>query len=311
VLFGITFWAGFTNFMFGTYFAMLVAALLLRGAESRWIYGALLVLLFFSHMIPFAFALLMLVLFAVEWRRLELLRQAVPSLLLCLWYFVGRLLHGNADGRAGMVASVPYFSGIFWLFKVNTVLKCWGFVNPALGETDSIALAMLGGRVFALLFALDVLLAVTVLGMMLRSWIRSVGEWRGDGFFWMTVGLFAGAACLMPGAAAGISDPGGRMMQVALWCGMLVATARARWTGMTVALCAVVLAAADGVLLGGVAMHPPVEGTRAGPLPARLRQFGHVYYADRWDYYGAIERGEMDEEIYPTALFLKRAAAGR
>lgn len=36
MLLGIPFWAGFSNFLLGTYLAMLICALLLRGFESRW-----------------------------------------------------------------------------------------------------------------------------------------------------------------------------------------------------------------------------------------------------------------------------------
>lgn len=106
VLCGINFWAGFSNFMFGLYFAMLLCAMLLRGVKSRWLYAVVLLFAFFSHMIPFAFACLALMLYALQTRRLRLLWQIVPGVLMTAWYMAGRfLLEGNADGQAGMESS--------------------------------------------------------------------------------------------------------------------------------------------------------------------------------------------------------------
>jgi hypothetical protein len=118
--------------------------------------------------------------------------------------------------------------------------------------------------------------------------------------------VFFLASLGMPGAAAGISDPGGRMMQVAVWCGVCLVATKRDWTGALLGCCALVLLGVDIYLLGAVGMRPPVGGATAGPLPARAREFAHVYYADRWSFYAAIEAGKMDEDIYPTAMFLKR-----
>ena len=123
MLLGIPFWAGFSNFLFGTYLTMLICALLLRDFNSRWLYGAALLATFFSHMIPFGFALLAVGFYTFQTGKWRLLWQTAPAFALTLWYFVGRALNGNADGQAGMVASLPYATPLFAAFKLNTYLN--------------------------------------------------------------------------------------------------------------------------------------------------------------------------------------------
>ena len=306
---GTGFWAGFTNFLVGAALAMMVAAMLLRGVRSRWLYAVLLLAVFFSHMVPFGFAMMLLVLYAWQERAWRLLWQAVPALAMTVWYFAGRTLHGNADGQAGMVATVATFSMRFWVYKANTFLKCWGLINPAISAHDSVLLGVAGAPLFVLLVVLNVVVAAVMLGLLadgVRRALRVAGA--RERFLWVAVLIFFGVACVMPGALAGISDPGGRMMQVAVWTGVAVGSAAAweRWPGSLAAACSVVLLAANLYLLETVAMRVPVAGVVDGRLPAPLREFAHVYYADRYGDYGAIASGAMDREIYPTALFLKR-----
>ncbi len=310
-LLGTNFWAGFSNFTIGTALAMLMGAMLLRDVRSRWWYAVLLLAVFFSHMIPFGFALVLVGGSAWQRRRWALGWQALPALAMTAWYFAGRAMQGNADGQARIPASVAYLSGRFWIFKANTYVRCWGFVNPAMGEHDSVLLDRVGPWIFGVLFVLNAVVAAVVLVLLLRSVVRSWRTRAQDRFFWLGVAGFVGVACMMPGALAGISDPGGRMMQVAVWSGVAAITVRGdrggwRWLGPVAAGSSAALLGVNLYLLATAAMRPPVAGSVAGPFPAAVRQFAHVYYADRTFDYGAIERGRMEQEIYPTALFLKR-----
>ncbi len=306
LLFGSTFWFGFNNFTLATYLSMLFASLLLRRFESRWIYAALLVLIFFCHMIPLGFCLLLLGLYSLQHKSFRLLWQAVPSILLCAWYFVGRAQHADADANAGMAASVRYMTPLFAAFKVNTYLKCWGFINPALGDKDSLLLALVGTKLFVLLFVLNLVVGIILLVLGLRAAWHSLQRRSPSLFFWITVALFVLVALIMPGAAAGVSDPGGRMMQVAVWSAMCLVVARARWCSALLAVCALSLTLADGYLLTQLISRPPRSGAVSSPLPERLREFGHVYYGAHWSFYDSIEHHQMDQQIYPTAMFLHK-----
>ncbi|HEV2577468.1 MAG TPA: hypothetical protein VGU25_09685 [Acidobacteriaceae bacterium] len=305
VVLGLNFWAGFTNFMFGLYFAMLLCSLLLKESESRWKYGLLLTLAFFSHLIPCAFATLALFLYAVDRRRLRLLWQIWPVLLLTAGYFVGKLLHGNVDAHAGMVASVSARSPAFVAFKINTFLKGWGFINPALGPSDSVLLKLAGSKIFILLFAANAVVALAMFLLLSNRGTNSLKTHDQQRFLWHAIIIFFGCALLMPGAAAGISDPGARMMQIAVWPGILLLTTRSRWASSAILFCAALLLAANVSLIALVANHPPQGGLQSGLQP-HIREFAHVYYADRWGFCDVVDRGVMNRNIYPTAIFLKR-----
>jgi hypothetical protein len=310
VLFGTPFWFGFMNFMFGTYLAMLVCAVLLRGVESRWLYGVLLTLLFVTHMVPYGFALAVFAMYAWQHGRLKMLLQSIPSLLLSVWYFAGRMMHGDADGKAGMVSSVAYGTARFVVFKVNTYLKCWGMVNPAPNEQESILLRLVGDRVFALLFFANIVIALALFVLLATSAWRAIRDKTEQRFLWVVIAVFFVVALVMPSELAGLSDPGGRMMQVAVWTGMCVVTVRLLWLRRTLACCAGVLLAVNLFLLSAVASAPYLGGEAGGALPASVRGFAHVYYTRRWDYYGSIVEGRMDRKIYPTAMFLRREVDG-
>ncbi len=309
MLFGTTFWGGFADFNVGTYFAMLICALLLKRAENLWLYTLLFLAAFFSHMIPYGFAVLALGLYAWQNGKWRLAWSAVPTLLLSLWYFVGRFAHGDADDFQGVVASVPYRQfPLFMAYKVNSYLKCWGFANPAATVHDSILLRLAGDKVFVLLFLLCVVLAAGLLVLMTTTGWRSIRMRGEQSFFWIAVGVFFVAGLVLPGAAAGVSDPGGRLIELAAWSGLCVVATSKVWVQRTLAGCAVLLMVSDCFLLSAVAMRPSVRGTEEGPLPAHLREFAHIVYSARYSFYVAIDQGNMTEHIFPTAMFLE---AGR
>ena len=309
-LLGSTLWFGFFNFMLGTYFAMWVCALLLREAPSRWKYAVLLVLAFVSHMIPWFFALLAMALYAWQHRRFRLLLQAAPSGLLCVWYFAGRLLHGNPDAKADMVATARYMSPSFALFKMNSVLKSWGFINPAATDKDSLLLQIAGLKVFLLCFVCNAAVALLVLWLLARAaraaFVAHTPVTRTPLFFlWTTMALFCGFGLIMPGALAGISDPGARMLQVALWCGACVVATSRRSVRGALSACAAVLLAVNIWLMHRVMAQPPQTGSVSEHLPARIREFAHVYYGYGWQFYRAIPGTSHDLRIFPTAMFVR------
>lgn len=300
---GINLWYGFTNFQFATFFAMLFSALLIEQFESEWIYGALLILVFVSHMIPFGFALCILFLYARQNRRWQMLWQTLPSLFLTAWYFLGRITHANVDSRAGMHSSVRYASWAFVAFRINTCLKCWGLVNAVSSFHYSVLVKLIGEKLFLLFFCLDAIIAAVVLALAAMAARKSVLNRDSIRFFWHGVILFFLVGLFMPGTAAGISDPGARMVQLSMWCAVCVVVANRRWIRAALSGCAVALMALSFYQMVVVAERPPVAGTTGGSLPRVLQNFDHVEYSAHSSYYDKIGQGKMDAPIFPTAMF--------
>jgi hypothetical protein len=121
----------------------------------------------------------------------------------------------------------------------------------------------------------------------------------------MTILVFVGIYLLAPGMALGVSDPGSRALQVALWMAIFLAADNI-WPVRVAALCAVALFAANVFLFFRLASAPLQEGTETSHLPSMVRHFGHVPFQDKMQYYDAIEQGKFDMEIFPTGLFLQR-----
>ncbi len=304
VFLNLNFWYGFTNFELGLCWLLLLASLLLRqGRAARsgeWKLGVLLLLAFFTHMIPFAFGVLLLVLFAAQTGRWRLLWQALPSAFLCCWYVLGRfLIADNADGQAGMQASVRNYSEAFWAFKGNSYLKSFGFINPESG-----AYWLLGGSWFAILFLLNLVLALLLGWAMLQAARRGLRRGREERFLWIAVVLAVPLFLLAPGAALGISDPGARILQAALALALVLAAGKQGRVLALGAFCSAAIAAA-GIYLFFVAgfrtvSHKPGQAR----LPDAMVTFAHVPNHDQDYFYGALEHGEMRLRVFPTGMFL-------
>ncbi len=314
VFLNVNFWYGFMNFELGLAWVMVFAALLLRRLHGEripaWVVAAMLVLVFFTHMIPFCFCVLLLALYGWQTGRLREVWAAAPSFLLTIWYVLGRfLLAGNADGQAGMQETVRNYSAAFWVFKANSYAKSFGFVNP-LGF-DQLVFGRWG--FYALLLA-EGCLAASVAWGLLRVASRALrGRARdqsGRQFLWLGLGLMAPVYLLAPGAALGISDPGARVLQTGLAVGLALC-----WPGMRRSLhvvagsCAVLLAGgglmmflAYGGELGG-GLHLDMPGTAA-----RAAQFGRVPNVDQDYFYGALNRGDMRLTVFPTGMLLNEGA---
>lgn len=258
-------------------------------------------------MIPFGFAVLALGIYAWQNKKWRLVWSVAPTLLLSVWYFAGRFGHGDVDDYQNVHASVPYRQVLLFIaYKANSYLKCWGFNNPAGTVHDSILLRLVGDKIFVLLFLACLLLGVGVLVLTLKTGLHSVRTKDNQSFFWITLGIFFIVGLLMPGAAAGISDPGGRMIEVAIWSGFCAVGTSGVWVARAFATCALLLMVSDFFLLNAVAMKPPMMGTVKTPLPAHLREFAHITYAFRYYFIVAMEEDNMTEHIFPTAMFLER-----
>ena len=306
---GVNWWYGFINFQLGIAWVLLLAAMLLRRSRgeawSDWKLGSVLVCAFFTHMIPFAFCGLLVMLYAVQTARWKALWQIVPAGLLSAWYVIGRyLVAGDADGQAGMISPVRNYSAAFWAYKANSFAKSFGFVNP--GEmTGSVALAMLGKIVFVALFAVNGLLCLLAGWLILRALIRHVHRGEPERFVWIAIVVFVPLYLLAPGTALGVSDPGSRLLQTAL-APALVLALRGRGLLQTVVACCASGLAVAAVLLfvrAGFGTELPLADTG---LPHAIVEFAHVPNHDQDGFYIALGRGDYSLQVFPTGMLLNR-----
>ena len=305
VFLNVNLWYGFVNFELGICWVLLMASLLLRrvrgGAGVDWPLGALLLVAFFTHMIPFALCGLLLLLYAAQTKHWRALWQLVPSTLASAWYVLGRfLLAGNADGQAGMVESVRNYSLAFWEFKVNSYAKSFGFVNPM-----GVDVSIFGRAGLWVLLAINGVLAVLAawaIGRTARTGLR--GQER---FLWLGLIALVPVFLLAPGTALGVSDPGARILQVGLGLALTLCwQSLARWGQRIGTACAAALALA-GILLflmyGGDLGHPLILGPEINTGAAR---FAHVPNEDQNYFYPALERGDRSLKVFPTGMFLNQ-----
>lgn|GEM_PF-1631574 len=307
IFLNVNLWYGFINFQWGLCWSVLIASLLLRGERRDWIFGVLLTLAFFSHMIPFTFSALLLILFALQTRRLRLLWQLVPGILLSLWYLFGRfIMEGNADGHAGMVNPVRTYSAAFWAYKVNSYLKSFGFVNAGTPH-GSVSVRVLGVPVFLFLFLLNIILCGTIAWCVITAALSAFREQKKERFIWVAASIFFVLFLLAPGTMLGISDPGSRLLQtviaiVVFQC-FAVAGRYARARRVAV-VCAMALQIAAVFQFNRVVFSPEMRAETVRQLPIRVTIFSHVPNHVEDFFYEALERGDMARQIFPTAMFL-------
>jgi hypothetical protein len=310
IFLGVNWWYGFHNFELGLAWVLLLAALLLRRMEDKtaaaWPVGAVLVLAFFTHMIPFAFCCLLLLGFAWQTRRWRMLLQALPTMALSVWYLAGRyLLAHDADGQAGMVSPVRDYSAAFWAYKVNSYVKSFGFVNPV-SDAGSVALAGLGRPLFLFLLAVNALLCLLLGWLLLREARRAYQESATRRFLWVAALVLFPVYLLAPGTALGVSDPGSRVLQTLLALAIVLGCRAGGGWLQSAAVCGGVLSVAALLLFVRDAYGPERTGTDAG-LPKAVAQFDHVPNHDMDSFYRALDAGEYGLKTFPTGMFLNRA----
>ena len=308
VFLGVNWWYGFVNFELGLAWVMLMAALLWRRArgddERAWALGLILMLAFFTHMIPFLFCGLLLILYVIRTRRWLTVWQLLPGALLSLWYVAGRyFVAGNADGSTGMISPVTTFSGAFWAFKVNSYAKSFGFVDP--GDQDaSVGLTLYGET---LLLALVIIAgALTVLlGWEMVLAVRL--GWRHDErFLWLGVLALVPVYVLAPGTAVGVSDPGSRILQTGLALALVLCCRQQGRLLKSAGFCSLVLAGSGLLLFARAGFDSAIPGSRLQRLPGVVVSFGHVPNHDQDSFYEALERGDLGVKVFPTGMFLNR-----
>lgn len=304
LFFNVNFWYGFANFELGLCWVMLIAALLLRSARgerpAEWLLGVVLLLAFFTHMIPFAFCGLLLFLYAAQTKRWKVLRQLLPAAMLCVWYVYGRfVLAGNADGQAGMASSVANYSLAFWAFKANSYVKSFGFANP-----ESSLYLLKGDILLLILFTANAVLAI-IMGLRMISSAKSMRrQSSSERFLWLAVVLMLPAFLLAPGEALGVSDPGARLLQVALALALPMSLRRSTRLVQVAGVCSSLLYVAGLYLFSSAAFHAYGEPVSISHLPQTIRRFANVPNHDQDVYIDALRRGDLTLPVFPTSMVL-------
>ena len=303
----VNFWYGFLNFQMGVCLALLLVARVLRGARREWPYGALLLLSFFAHMIPFGFAAVVLLFYAVRTRRTRLLWQFVPVALATAAYGYGRFfLQHNIDEGVGMITPVRSLTEAFWEYKVNSLLKSGGLVNPG-GPSSSMALFLLGRPAFSLMLLADALVCGCILWMATQQMRRTLPQQDGtEKVVWWAILLFLPFYLLLPGEALGVSDPGSRVLQMLLATALLLCGGQGRV--LRFASVPAVLLAAMGLWMFYDVGYRVVPQTLTG-LPRNALGLAHVANHVQDNFYQALDDTEMNFLVFPTGIFLNTRAA--
>ena len=98
---GQLFWFGTISFNIGLCFLLVIACLLYRQQESAGWFAALLAACFFVHLIVYASAMLMILLYCLQYRRWKLTYVGLMTVPLVVWYFAGRVLTHSNESEYG------------------------------------------------------------------------------------------------------------------------------------------------------------------------------------------------------------------
>lgn len=309
----INFWFGLIAFQLGMalLFFFLAANLNRKHHQGYELRNAiLLILLFFTHMVPFTFACLVLVCQAALARCAKLLIAILPSAVLLVWYGWARWQSGNPDAQA--VQRLPFHSiGFYAAYKINTILKSFGFVNPGDSYSHSLALALLGPSGFAILFAVNLLACGAVLWLVAaalrRTWSRTrqldvnAGGYGFADAIWASIILCLPVYLLLPRATLGLSDPGSRVLQVVFYVALFLCIAHNRITqllsaaSIAMALTGLFLFVRVGYTTTPVAGMPTAPGTAS--------RLAIVPYAAVAGYYVSLNNGDYQTGVFTTGLF--------
>jgi hypothetical protein len=203
-----------------------------------------------------------------------------------------------------MQSPVRSYSPAFWAFKATSPLKSFGFVNP-----QGLDARWFGTAGLDLLLAVNLLLAAMACWLMVQAARGAWASGRAERFVWLAVGSVLPLYLLAPGAAAGISEPGARILQMALAAGIVLALVSRSTEGSRFVVVgaggATVLLAAGLFLFVRAGYGTVARDGRTVNLPK-----GHVFVNipndDQDSFYADLRRGKLDDPVFPTGMFLNQ-----
>jgi hypothetical protein len=298
VFLNLNFWYGHVSFEMGMCLVMLFISMLIRRVRTLWLM-LLLIVIFFTHMEACACALLLLGIWCGVTREWKRLWAAVPAIMLTLWYGMARLLGGNTDN--GMLNAERYGSMAFLLYKANTYFKVFGYVNACVLNGLSQSERIYGKTLFLLLICASLCMASVCLTLILRSVSKTYSD-DAHKSIRIFVRFLLVISLILPQALLGTSDPGSRLLLIAVVIGMFLIEWRGR-AGTTV-MCLSVMFCLTNLWQFVRLEHDPTMSGHVKDLPQALLKYGRVEPPLRVLYYDEIQAGSMDQTIFPTGIFL-------
>lgn len=294
----LDFWYGHISFEIGVCLVIVLLAMLKWNAPSSAI-GAMLILLFFTHMEACAGALLLLAIWCAVTRHWRRLWASIPAILLTVWYTVARFSSGNADA-SGLKPDYPYGSPAFLIYKISTFFKTFGYVNAHAPGGLSQSEEIFGKVLFLFLIGASLVIAALCLWQLMRLIARARidSSYRVITIF---VLVLLAIATALPQIWLGVADPGSRLLLLAAAIGLVVIEWR-RPAGTAIACLSVLFCVMNLWQFAQVENNPEMKG-HPKDLPSALVKYGHVEPATRFFYYEELERKEMDQPIFPTGVF--------
>jgi hypothetical protein len=304
---------GFLGFQFGVLWLMLFLAVMVQDLQMEpsqarlWSMHGLLILLFFTHMVPFTFACLLVLFYALQTQRPNLFKLYVIPGLLLAGYVVGRLLGGNIDSTS-MLPEPPVSALHTAVFKVNTFCKSFGFVNPVKSDGASQALATLGKPLFLLLFCAAITAAISLAVVYVRAILLRDSIQRFS-FVWLAAAMSLPVYLFLPHSMLGISDPGSRILQTVLWPALFFCMGRAKgavaWQRVASICCAM-------MAVGGALILPTAPWSFVGDhrrtLPDAIEGFATAPHGYGAIYLDQLRQGKWGVGVFPTSIFLNHNA---
>jgi hypothetical protein len=297
----LDFWYGHISFEIGTCLLLVLLAMLKRNMSS-FALGAMLILLFFTHMEACAGAILLLLIWCLVTRCWQRLWATIPVIILTVWYAIARFSGGNVDTSGLPGVDYPYGSQGFMIYKANTFFKIFGYVNSLASSGLSQSEAIFGKELYLFLVVCSLIIALLCWWSMLRLAAKAQTDNYDKIIFTFFISLVV-IAIVLPQIWLGVADPGSRLLLMAIAAGLLLIDWR-KSTGLAIACLNILFCLMNLWQFARVQRNPQTEG-RQKDLPSALIKYGHVEPSTRISYYEMLERGEMDEFIFPTAMFHK------
>lgn len=341
VLFGVDLWTGNVNFQLGLALLLWGAAFLLENRRPSVAAAALLAATFFAHMLPCAATLMLVGALALEQRDWRWLWVTLPTLLLIAWYAMARSPVEISANTLSPWHTLPALAGagacLLWcVWKVpprravaklgalaGLGLLLWLWAGVAAGPSLQLIArskfasvagvfgpfqvlgppspAMVPPRLFLLAASVGVGLALVVIFLQWKAWTTTLAHAGHLRFIAAASVSLSLAFVFSPLDGLGVTGIDTRFLHLGLCLGLpLAGIGSRRWLPSlaTAALAVTLLNLYQfaRVQFGSTAVSlPPGVAASAGTIS--------VNPAMRMGYYQALEHGQFQLPIFPTALF--------